>query len=127
MDLLKAHGLAEFHRNPPGFFLTAVAARLQLALGEYAVDFLNQLGYVRVTVPHLVRTAVLEGCGVNPLNAVTDRARQEDRVDMSGKIKNVANFRCLYFLLLKLIIFSSQRLKFFQQNFEYLFFYLMPR
>ncbi|XP_068173383.1 serine--tRNA ligase, mitochondrial isoform X2 [Antennarius striatus] len=51
------------HRS---YYLRGAGARLQTALQNFALDKLQQLGFVPLVVPDLLRGVVFEGCGMRP-------------------------------------------------------------
>jgi seryl-tRNA synthetase len=67
----------------PGFyFLKGDGARLELALQNFAVEFLAKRGYVPHITPDMARDTILQGTGFVPRGAETNTYRIEDH-DMS--------------------------------------------
>jgi seryl-tRNA synthetase len=67
----------------PGFyFLKGDGARLELALQNFAVEFLAKRGYVPHITPDMARDSILQGTGFTPRGAETNTYRIEDH-DMS--------------------------------------------
>ncbi|KNC87189.1 seryl-tRNA synthetase, variant [Sphaeroforma arctica JP610] len=48
------------------YYLKNAAARLELALIQYAVDFVSDRGFTVVTTPDVVKTGLVEACGFKP-------------------------------------------------------------
>uniref|UniRef100_A0A1A8NTD0 Serine--tRNA ligase, mitochondrial n=3 Tax=Nothobranchius TaxID=28779 RepID=A0A1A8NTD0_9TELE len=51
------------HRS---YYLWGMGARLQTALQNFALDILQQRGFIPVVVPDMLKAAVFEGCGMQP-------------------------------------------------------------
>ena len=67
----------------PGFyFLKGDGSRLELALQNFAVEFLAKRGYVPHITPDMARDSILQGTGFTPRGAETNTYRIEDH-DMS--------------------------------------------
>uniref|UniRef100_A0A7N8YID2 Serine--tRNA ligase, mitochondrial n=1 Tax=Mastacembelus armatus TaxID=205130 RepID=A0A7N8YID2_9TELE len=51
------------HRS---YYLRGAGARLQIALQNFALDTLQQRGFIPMVVPDMLKGAVFEGCGMQP-------------------------------------------------------------
>lgn len=56
----------ETRSNPPQLFLKGSTAMLQLAVEDYFCQNFSQHQFERLSAPHMVRPAVVEGCGLDP-------------------------------------------------------------
>nr|XP_023689212.1 serine--tRNA ligase, mitochondrial [Paramormyrops kingsleyae] len=65
LDLIRQRRLAHIsgHRS---YYLRGAGAQLQTALQNFALDFLQQRGFVPMVVPDMLKAAVFEGCGMQP-------------------------------------------------------------
>ncbi|XP_030633905.1 LOW QUALITY PROTEIN: serine--tRNA ligase, mitochondrial [Chanos chanos] len=65
LDIIRQRRLAHVsgHRS---YYLRGAGARLQTALQNFALDFLQQRGFIPMVVPDMLKGAVFEGCGMQP-------------------------------------------------------------
>eukprot|EP00055_Hartaetosiga_balthica_P008534 m.32097 g.32097 ORF g.32097 m.32097 type:complete len:539 (+) comp6361_c0_seq2:42-1658(+) len=71
VDMIELHNFANFKTGAMVtgsrfYFLHNKAALLELALVNYAMDFMSKRGYEPVIVPDLVKTSIAEACGFRP-------------------------------------------------------------
>uniref|UniRef100_A0A3Q3R8W6 Serine--tRNA ligase, mitochondrial n=1 Tax=Monopterus albus TaxID=43700 RepID=A0A3Q3R8W6_MONAL len=65
LDLIRQRHLSHVsgHRS---YYLRGAGARLQTALQNFALDTLQQRGFIPMVVPDMLKGAVFEGCGMQP-------------------------------------------------------------
>ncbi|XP_035535888.1 serine--tRNA ligase, mitochondrial [Morone saxatilis] len=66
LGLIRQRHLAHIsgHRS---YYLRGAGARLQIALQNFALDTLQQRGFIPMVVPDMMKTVVFEGCGMQPI------------------------------------------------------------
>lgn len=87
VDLLTVSGLADFDRatkiaGARWFFLKGKMARLQMALMEYAADFMTKKGYLMTVPPYFMNRAAYEG--VTDMGAFEDVLYKVEGEDLYG-------------------------------------------
>uniref|UniRef100_A0A673IN82 Serine--tRNA ligase, mitochondrial n=1 Tax=Sinocyclocheilus rhinocerous TaxID=307959 RepID=A0A673IN82_9TELE len=65
LDIIRQRRLAHVsgHRS---YYLRGAGARLQFALQNYTMDFLQKRGFIPMVVPDMLKSVVFEGCGMQP-------------------------------------------------------------
>jgi len=79
----EAHGMLDFERGAKVagnkfYYMKGGLVELELALLQFAINFVKQKGYYPLTVPHMVNTKTLEGAGFSARGAEKQIYKIED-------------------------------------------------